>query len=123
MTDYILIGLILGSVVTCVTLSVKFISPVLVLRQKAKTKETQPQKRKTLMQSAEDFFNNAPQLYMQMQSMIDEQRAKGATEEVLKPLLEKQKWVGRVADPRYGGVIQSLALGGIGYINKLGLKI
>ena len=123
MTDYILVGIILGAIVSCITLSVKFISPILILKQKAKTKQNDPPKRKTLMQSAEDFFNNAPQLYMQMQAMIDEQRAKGATEEVLKPLLEKQKWVGRVADPRYGGVIQSLALGGIGYINKLGLKI
>lgn len=131
MTDYIqpivqaLIQYIpLFAVIIGLVFAVKFISPILLLRVKRNTKQTNTSyKPKTLIESAEDFFGNAPQIYMQLENMVSEMRAKGATEEQLKPLLEKQKWVGRIADPMYGNVIQSIALGGIKYVKKMGLNI
>lgn len=121
--DVIYSNIPLFAILVTIALAVKFITPVLLLKQKQKGKIEEPKKRKTLLESAEDFFDNAPQMYLQMQNLIDEQRKEGATEAMLKPLIEKQKWIGRIADPRYGGMIQSVAIGGIKYVKKLGLNI
>ena len=113
--------IVIGGVII---MSVKFLSPILLLRAKRNvTKQQQFNKPKSLMDSAEAFFGNAPQLYMAIENQVQELRAKGATEEQLKGLLEKQKWLGRFADPMYGQVLQTVVLGGIRYVKKLGISI